>query len=197
MRSEMPFVVVVASFVGLLWAGMAQADPQSLLKMKRGEVRTLELASISRVAVGDPGIVEVKVEDGNLVLTAKGAGKTTVLVWRKSEERISMLVAVSGEDPPRSGEAERSLTSPPAAQRPQGDGQATAPVDQHLVLGAGEVRRLQFSGINRVAVADPSVVDLRVEGNNELELVARAAGETSVLVWRAGQPRYTMRVTVR
>ncbi len=54
-------------------------------------------------------------------------------------------------------------------------------------------------GVERIAIADPSIADItRVGRNNEALLVGRSAGATTLLLWMRGQPSPTrVRVEVR
>ena len=67
----------------------------SRIKIKIGEEKVMTLGPVSRIAIGDPEICDVKIDAGfTLVLIGRSKGKTTFLVWRKDGERISYLIDV-------------------------------------------------------------------------------------------------------
>ena len=66
---------------------------------------------------------------------------------------------------------------------------------QAISLKVGARAEVSVSNVSRVAVADPSVADIKVH-RDVLEVVGRAAGTTEVLVWKADGGKVTYPVTV-
>ncbi|MFL5418246.1 MAG: type II and III secretion system protein family protein [Myxococcales bacterium] len=66
-----------------------------------GEQKTLSLQNIARVAIGDPGVADVKQVGGGgeLLLTGVGEGRTSLLVWLRSDQRLSYAISVRKQDP--------------------------------------------------------------------------------------------------
>lgn len=58
----------------------------------------------------------------------------------------------------------------------------------HLVVG--EQRTVEVPGLVRVAVGDPSVVDVRVVGRSELLVQALASGSTALMTWNQAGERH-------
>ena len=66
-----------------------------------------------------------------------------------------------------------------------------------ISLGVGTQKVLTVPGIQRVAIGDPAVAELRTIGNNQLLLVGQAEGKTTLLVWKTSGQRLSYLVTVR
>ncbi|MFL5363512.1 MAG: type II and III secretion system protein family protein [Myxococcales bacterium] len=66
-----------------------------------GEQKTLSLQNVGRVAIGDPGVADVKQVGGGgeLLLTGVGEGRTSLLVWLRSDQRLSYAISVRKQDP--------------------------------------------------------------------------------------------------
>jgi pilus assembly protein CpaC len=70
----------------------------------------------------------------------------------------------------------------------------SAQAEPGIVLRVGGKKLLDLTGVERVAVGNPEVADVKVDGAS-LEVTARAAGSTQILVWRDGK-KVTYEVTV-
>ncbi len=57
---------------------------------------------------------------------------------------------------------------------------------QALHIGLNESRYLEMSGLSRVAVGNPAVADVQLISGNELLVVGKKAGSTTLLVWGGG-----------
>jgi pilus assembly protein CpaC len=66
-----------------------------------GEQKTLSLQNVARVAIGDPGVADVKQVGGGaeLLLTGVGEGRTSLLVWLRNDQRLSYSISVRKQDP--------------------------------------------------------------------------------------------------
>ncbi len=78
-----------------------------------------------------------------------------------------------------------------AQAKTQADSAQTAPV----VLKVGGRQTLSVPNVTRVAVSDPDVADIRVDGG-KVEVTGRAAGATQVQVWRQDGARVSFQITV-
>ena len=75
----------------------APAAPQETITLKSGEVRTLEVKDVTRVAVGDPKIADISVageQKTQLRITGGEHGRTTLLVWTKDGARKEYLLVI-------------------------------------------------------------------------------------------------------
>jgi pilus assembly protein CpaC len=71
------------------------------LNLGVGEQKTLSLQNVARVAIGDPGVADVKQVGGGgeLLLTGVGEGRTSLLVWLRNDQRLSYAISVRKQDP--------------------------------------------------------------------------------------------------
>lgn len=64
-------------------------------------------------------------------------------------------------------------------------------------LGVGTQKVVSMPGIQRVAVGDDSVLDIKTIGNNQVLLVGLSAGRTTLLIWEKSGKRLSYEVLVR
>ena len=91
---------LLAIAFGLLpLVAVAQADgaaPQSApVNLKVGSRQVLAVANVTRVAVSDPDVADIRVDGGKVELTGRAAGATQVQVWKQDGARVSFQVTVS------------------------------------------------------------------------------------------------------
>jgi len=55
-----------------------------------------------------------------------------------------------------------------------------------LALAAGGQKTLTIPGLQRIAISDPSIADVRTAGSNELVVVGVTAGHATLIVWTSG-----------
>ncbi|MBL8914682.1 MAG: pilus assembly protein N-terminal domain-containing protein [Archangium sp.] len=135
-----------------------------------GQATTLRFPGLRRIAVGDPSIADVKtVGSDELVAIGASAGKTTLLVWTNDGSRRALTLEVGGD-----------VANDEAATQ----------------LSVGEQKVLQFPGLQRIAVGDPAIVDVKTIGDGEVLLVGGAAGRTTLLVWTADGARHKVNLQV-
>jgi pilus assembly protein CpaC len=88
--------VILALFAG----STALAQEGSTISLGVGTQKVLPAPGVTRVALGDPSVAEVKtLGSGQLLISGIGEGKTTLLVWKSSGQRVSYLVSVRKQDP--------------------------------------------------------------------------------------------------
>jgi pilus assembly protein CpaC len=67
-----------------------------------------------------------------------------------------------------------------------------------IAMEAGEIRNIAVDGVTRVAIGDPSIVDVTVMSVNDLLLQAKAVGSTNLILWdRQGQSVSSVEVVDR
>src|SRR5207245_3755786 len=66
-----------------------------------GQQKVIQVANVARVAIGEPDVADVKqVGGGNeLLITGVGEGRTSLLVWRTNDSRLSYVIVVRKQDP--------------------------------------------------------------------------------------------------
>ncbi|WP_163997398.1 type II and III secretion system protein family protein [Pyxidicoccus caerfyrddinensis] len=100
MFTRFTHAAALSALVALVAGGSALAQEGSTVSLGVGSQKVLTIPGLSRVALGDPTIAEVKtLGSGQLLITGLGEGKTTLLVWKTSGQRVSYLVAVRKQDP--------------------------------------------------------------------------------------------------
>jgi pilus assembly protein CpaC len=81
-------------------AGAAGAQTGERINLLLGEQRTLEVESVTRVAVGDGAVLNVRVlSPGELLLSGLSTGVTTLTTWNDRGERRTLTVQVYTQDP--------------------------------------------------------------------------------------------------
>lgn len=66
-----------------------------VLRVKVGEEKVLTAESLTRIAVGDPTIADIKaLSDSQVLIRGASPGKTTMLVWSTDGKRVSYLIDV-------------------------------------------------------------------------------------------------------
>ncbi len=170
------------------------AEPrEQSVRLVQGTQKVLEFKGLTRVAVGDPSVLDVKVVEGfQVVLTGLKKGRTTVIVWRAGGARDDLDVSVidpalEGMDP--NGEAVPLSRVPSSVSVP--------PSSSTIALRVGAQRVLAIPGVQRISVGDPEVCDVKPLGDDQLLLVGGAPGHTTLLLWKVGGARvsYDVRVT--
>jgi pilus assembly protein CpaC len=69
------------------------------LILVRGQQKTLEAPDMSRIAVGNPAIADVKALNGQILVTAVDMGQTDIIIWDKNDKQRSVKVLVVESDP--------------------------------------------------------------------------------------------------
>jgi pilus assembly protein CpaC len=64
-----------------------------------GAQTVLPISGISRIAVGDPNVADVKAVGGQVLIVGVGEGRTTLIVWRSNGQRFNYLINVRKQDP--------------------------------------------------------------------------------------------------
>ncbi len=96
-RSGLVQGAVVAAVV---LASTALAQEGGNIALGVGTQKVITVPGIQRVAVGDASVADVKTIGNNqLLIIGSAEGKTTLLIWKTSGQRVSYLVAVRKQDP--------------------------------------------------------------------------------------------------
>lgn len=70
-------------------------SPSSAITLEAGEIRNVAVDQVTRVAIGDPNVVDITVVSPNeLLLQARTAGTTNLIVWDRQGQRTSMIDVV-------------------------------------------------------------------------------------------------------
>jgi eukaryotic-like serine/threonine-protein kinase len=94
--------LAVAAISGQAWR-MRTPHPiqqaRKSLTLLVGDLRVLSLPGMTRLALGDPGILEVEAEGETAHLRALAPGKTTLLVWTQDDVPREYTIAVKPREP--------------------------------------------------------------------------------------------------
>ena len=73
----------------------AQAGGATQVQLKVGGRRSVSVQNVTRVAVGDPEIADIRVAGGEVEITGRAPGTTQLLVWRGDGSKQSYAITVS------------------------------------------------------------------------------------------------------
>ncbi len=100
MFTRITHAAALGALIALVAGGSALAQDGTTVSLGVGSQKVITIPGLSRVALGDPSIADVKtLGSGQLLITGQSEGKTTLLVWKSSGQRVSYLVAVRKQDP--------------------------------------------------------------------------------------------------
>lgn len=181
-------VVVVSLWFPLV--ALATEPQQRNLRLVKGTESVLDVNGMTRVAVGNPAVVDVKVIAPNqLLLVGVQKGTTTVQVWRGDQHRDTFTVSVVDE--------ELSGLKPNGPAVPLSSVSVGEDAANDLDLAVGAQKVLTIPGIQRVAIGDPDICDVKVNGNSQLRLIGVHKGVTTLIVWKTGGARLEYTIHVR
>ena len=92
--------MLAASCAFLLLLVPSRAEPRDeTLTLVVGQQEVISIRNIARVAIADPSVADVTTVGANqLLVTGVGQGRTSLLVWQTTGERLSYLVHVTAQD---------------------------------------------------------------------------------------------------
>src|SRR5438132_2475852 len=134
-----------------------------------GQQKVIQVANVARVAIGEPDVADVKqVGGGNeLLITGVGEGRTSLLVWRNNDTRLSWVIVVRKQDPKEVVSEVRALL---------GDREGI----EHLVVGGRVYRGGQaitteeYERVQQITQLYPSVKSFVRPSGNAKKLAAEA-----------------------
>jgi len=182
-------VALISLLVGLMSAAFCTSSwARERLNLTLGEQKTINTPSISRIAVGNPGVADVKVlEESNQVLvTAMGVGETNLIVWDAGDRERTILIRVSARDPWEvTRELKQLLTGiegidiKPVGMRVIIDGMVLREEDMKKILKISKF----YPQVMSLATLSPTALDTNIElVNSEL----KNAGMSSARAVRVG-----------
>src|SRR4051812_46003909 len=96
------------ALLAVLAAGSARAE--ETISLGVGSQRVLSISGVSRIAVADPSVADVRSVGGQLLVIGAGEGRTSVIVWKSNGQRVTYTVSVRKQDPNEvAGEMRRLL----------------------------------------------------------------------------------------
>src|SRR3954471_10265690 len=96
------------ALLAFLAAGGARAE--ETISLGVGSQRVLPVSGVSKIAVADPSVADVRSVGGQLLVIGAGEGRTSVIVWKSNGQRVTYTVSVRKQDPNEvAGEMRRLL----------------------------------------------------------------------------------------
>ena len=159
-------LAVVVLGAGLLpFAAVAQES--STIALGVGTQKVITVAGLSRIAIGDPAVADVKtIGNSQVLIIGAGEGKTTLLIWKSSGQRVSYVVLVRKQDPNEIiGEIKKLL----------GDieGVSTRMVGDRIILDGQALTTQDADRIDQVVALYPNVKSFVKVAPNAKKLVAQ------------------------
>ncbi len=146
----------------------AQPDA-AVLNLGVGQQKVIQVADVARVAIGDPDVADVKQVGaaGELLLTGVGEGRTSLLVWRAHEPRLSYVVVVRKQDP-------REVVSEVRAMLGDLEGVRLRVVGDRVVLEGETLTTDDYERVQQIAQMYPAVKSFVRPSGNSRRLAAEA-----------------------
>ena len=147
----------------------AQADNGSTISLGVGQQKTISVSNVQRVAIGDPEVADVKQVGGGgeLLITGVAEGRTSLLVWRSNDSRISYLVVVRKQDP-------KEVVSEVRALLGDREGIQIRVVGDRVYLDGETITTDDYERVQQVTTLYPSVKSFVRPSGNAKRLAAEA-----------------------
>ncbi len=141
--------------LALLWAFPRDVLAETV-RLSVGEQRTIDAREVIRLSVGDPEVCDATNFPGKeIVLTARRAGRTDLILWKKDGTKETVAVHVAGGDAPGlAGEIQALLAEIP--------GITVRATGERIVVDGKVLTQKDMNRVKAVAEAYPQVLNLAV-----------------------------------
>ena len=158
-------------FVALLLASvpaLAQSEGGTI-SLGVGQQKVIQVGNVARVAIGEPEVADVKQVGGGgeLLVTGVGEGRTSLLVWRTNDSRLSYLVIVRKQDP-------REVVSEVRALLGEREGIQIRVVGDRVFLDGETITTDDYERVQQITQLFPSVKSFVRPSGNAKKLAAEA-----------------------
>src|ERR1700730_2833332 len=146
------------------------AQPEGgVISLGVGQQKVIQLGNVARVAIGEPEIADVKQVGGGgeLLITGLGEGRTSLLVWRSNDSRLSYVVVVRKQDP-------KELVSEIRALLGDREGIQVRVVGDRVFLDGETVTTGDYERVIQILQLYPSVKSFVRASGNARKLAAEA-----------------------
>src|SRR5690242_4015042 len=154
----------------VLLATPALADPDAgVINLGVGQQKVIRVANVARVAIGEPEVADVKQVGGGgeLLITGVGEGRTSLLVWRSGEARLSYAVVVRRQDP-------KELIGEVRALLGEREGVEVRAVGDRIFLEGETVTTADWERVQEIVQLYPSVKSFVRQSGSARVLAAEA-----------------------
>jgi len=147
---------------------LAQAEGGTI-SLGVGQQKVIQVSNVARVAIGEPDVADVKqVGGGNeLLITGVGEGRTSLLVWRNNDSRISYVIVVRKQDP-------REVVSEVRALLGDREGIQIRIVGDRVYLDGETITTDDYERVQQIIALYPSVKSFVRPSANAKKLAAEA-----------------------
>ena len=190
MKKNRIYASGILILLSLSWAIHAWASQNfvNTLTLVPGQQKTIDAPDMSRIAVGNPAIADVKAIDSSkqVLITALGLGQTDIIIWNNRNEQRSIKVLVYQNDPRMVAKEVRMLLDgiegievKALSSRVIIDGQALRKEDLYKIQ---QIAKL-YPQVTNFATLSPAVIDTII---NYINLEFKDAGLGNVEAERLG-----------
>lgn len=169
--------------MGIMAATGAAAQDLILVK---GQQKTIDAPDMSRVAVGNPEVADVKALQKQILVTAISPGDTDIIIWDENQNQRSIKVRVVDTDPRVIAEEVKRLLR-------NIEGIEVIDTTSRVILEGKALRKEDLSTINRIAEIYPQVTNLATLSPDVLNTIShhinnefKASGLKGVTAVRMG-----------
>src|SRR5229473_4453367 len=156
--------------VTLLAAAPAVAQAEGgTISLGVGQQKVIQVSNVARVAIGEPDVADVKqVGGGNeLLVTGVGEGRTSLLVWRNNDTRLSYVIVVRKQDP-------KEVVSEVRALLGDREGIQIRVVGDRVYLDGETITTDDYERVQQITQLYPSVKSFVRASGNAKKLAAEA-----------------------
>jgi pilus assembly protein CpaC len=134
-----------------------------------GQQKVIQVSNVQRIAIGEPDVADVKqVGGGNeLLITGVGEGRTSLLVWRNNDTRLSYVVIVRKQDP-------KEVVSEVRALLGDREGIQIRVVGDRVYLDGETITTDDYERVQQITQLYPSVKSFVRPSGNAKKLAAEA-----------------------
>jgi pilus assembly protein CpaC len=154
----------------LLCATQARAQQDSgTISLGVGQQKVIQVSNVARVAIGEPDVADVKqVGGGNeLLVTGVAEGRTSLLVWRNNDTRLSYVIVVRKQDP-------KEVVSEVRALLGDREGIQIRVVGDRVYLDGETITTDDYERVQQITTLYPSVKSFVRPSGNAKKLAAEA-----------------------
>ncbi|MGC4117292.1 MAG: pilus assembly protein N-terminal domain-containing protein [Myxococcales bacterium] len=166
---------------------------ETTFKLKLHEEKVIKVPGLSRIAIGDPEVADVRPK-GATEIAMRGLveGRTELLVWTSSGTRLHYPIVVGN---PKTAPANAQTKSLDAVVS---GGSAGVIEDVALTLSVGEEKSLSYSDVSKVAVTQdaPTVQVSPLDSGDGVRVKGLAVGTAKAVLHIGGRPAVRLAVTV-
>ena len=143
----------------------ASAQDGGSISLGVGQQKVITIAGVTKVAIGDPEIADVKQIGQELLITGISEGRTSLLIWRESQ-RTSYAVTVRKQDP-------KEVVSEVRALLGDREGIQLRIVGDRVYMDGEALTTDDYERVNQITSLYPSVKSFVRPSNNAKKLAAQ------------------------